>query len=466
MNRLGPKVFQIFLTADSQYNIGLAVLGGINNEVRSYMKMVKGNFDKKTGYDLFKTYINDQAEFLIEQLPGQKFVLPKTVFPKPLLRYEPVPFTYGKQDPSFDLIPHFTVNSDDRHGAFVFDTIVANKQWDLRDGSVEFAYHIPSDIERERRFAWAGTYMGTERPFLAGFDYVDVTIANDASVPPFELLLNRENTIVVKPIVVNVQDKGKVSKDGEWKTLRYRLWHIDKYKNLPLTYVSFAIPDPYSDEVFMSEGTIVIKAISFHSKNKGKVDLDKAIRSLTLEVHPHFRHHRWPAPQNSQLLTFQTSGALGQGTRGETKEEGGSIYVEFEDVDLAKGYSGIWLKVDPVELVDFDYISFDLMRGPYYDLPQDLVIELKNEKAIDEKLQRWRYEMSLNNLKINDQTNARVFIPLHDCDVPEADVISFVHQNWQTGQTKGAYMVTNVALHKKETMDEAPRNSRMFVKYL
>lgn len=448
LEAVGPGGRADILTADSQYLLAIALGGGVAKDVRTYLAATNAMGTTTTGLDLFKGLMARNQKSVLANTKQPAIRSPSKPFPQPPVRdYAAEVVRYAPQMPYFDIMAHIVDSPGDRHGAGVFSPRGKNMRWDISGGVMAVEYEIPADADDYSRFAWWGTYLDTNRPYLAGFTHLRLDLPNDGKRHYFNVMLKREDTTLVQPIVVDSAQHGTLSEDGEWKTYTFRLTHRKRFVHLPLTYIAFSVDDPMRNPKFPAKDEIRIRNLVLLNNlvQTGQVDVAAAIQDIG-RLPRYIARPTRPAPLTGSIQPHVTaSGSIGGSTEDISREKDGVVYFEFDSVDITNGFSGAWIRFDDLKLNDLQYIVFDAIAGPAGPAPNLLRVECKQAEGMTETLlAAWNVRLATPKGQVARGAWARFVLPIPRLtSAKTANMIAFVYENYVGGIRSGSLEISS-----------------------
>ncbi|MFH0880797.1 MAG: hypothetical protein V2A34_13860, partial [Lentisphaerota bacterium] len=435
LEAVGPEGKADVLSADSQYAIALLLGGGCSDDILKYLKTHKVAGSQATGVEFIRSMLLRKERHILATNSLRTIRTPTKPFPRPPERdYAAEELRYPPQRPAYDVLQNLATSPDDRHGANVYSPDGANTRWQVTPDGMTVDYSISRSADVQSRYAWWGTYLGKQRPFLSGYTDVRVTLPNDQKRHRFNLLLKREDTLLARPIPVNSSQGGVISEDGKWITATYPLHHRRRFARLPLTYVAFSIEDPVKNSEFPAEDAIVVKSVELINRRAAE---SGAETNLVIEE-PGPLPALAPRPARPQPLpdairpAFTGSGAIGGSTEDISQEEDDLVYFEFDNVDTSNGFSGVWTSFEEVDLRSMKFLVMDLLEGPFAQEPNILRIEGKYQSKDSETIPcAWNIALDSPGAEVTRNGWRRFVLPVPK-DLPNGrlNMLSFIYENY------------------------------------
>ena len=167
----------------------------------------------------------------------------------------------------YDVIAH--LQPGHLHGKNVRSIGQKTLEQDIFAGQpIQFEFDIPAYYAYFDQWAFRGTYVD-KAVRIADLRYVTLTVPLLNPPGMFELEIKSDD-ITLATVIVNTKKQGRISADGNWKTLVEKITPIPESDDKPFNYISVAIHDPrYLLGEFTRSGrngTIVLKEITLHKK--------------------------------------------------------------------------------------------------------------------------------------------------------------------------------------------------------
>ena len=447
LESVGPGSRADILSADSQFMIAV-LLGGGGGEGGKSPSAHKGAGGGGPWVGALNGLMQRSLNTILAKQKLEQLRSPKEPFPAPPRRdFLSEPLHYAPQPVSFDIMANLVEGTGDRHGAGVFSVLGRNMRWEVAGGVMSVEYEVPPTADDYTRFAWWGTYLSTNRPCIAGFTHLRATVPNDGKPHRFNIMLKREDTTIVQPIALDTRQPGIVSDDDQWKTYVFPLRHRRRFVHLPLTYIAFSVDDPVRNPEFPASDAVTIRSLElFNDLETGKVvDVQAAIQDLGRL--PTFR----PRPDRPKALAgslqprFVASGAVGGAIEDISRETDGSLYFEFDRVNVSNGFSGIWGRFEDLDLKDCKYLVFDAVAGPAGPAPNFLRVECKATEGLTEIVQcAWNVNMATPQTYVSRNSWTRFALPIPRLLSPRAaQLITFVYENYIGGMDAGSMEISS-----------------------
>lgn len=433
------------LSADSQYLVASAISGGVQKEVEKYLKGNKVKGSDESYYEFMKRFFNIAYQRILKENSITSIRGSYQPLPRPRVAiYKHETYRLPPQPAEFEILDNLAESGDDRHGSNVHATTDKNKRWEIDKDGMLVGYAIDPKLSKYSRFAWWGTYMGKERPYLAAYTDISVIVPNDDSDQKIMMHLKREDCSLVQPISINTRIQGRVSEDGKWKTYTFPLKHRKRFIQYPLTYIAFSVDDPKKNSAFNPTGAVRIKSLKLFNRNikDGQVDVNKSIAELQK---PPFLNEACVRPEqiNGIQPHFLDSGVIGEATEDISREEDGLLYLEFEDVSTNFGTCGIWTFFDDIELSNLNYFIFDIKKGEMEKNPTCMRLEFKRQEQNVERIVFF-YDIDLKeNVFLKDRW-CRIIIKLPpNLRKEKINMIDFVYDNHIDKLSSGSILISS-----------------------
>lgn len=450
LEAVGPGGRADILSADAQYMTALLLGGGVGRDVTKYLAANKVAAGEATCLSAFSGLMQRSQLSILARLKIEQLRIPKQPFPAPPKRdYASEPVQYAPQPATFDIMANLVEGTGDRHGAGVFSALGRNMRWEVADGIMSVNYEIPPTADDYTRFAWWGTYLGTNRPFIAAFTHLRITVPNDGKRHRFNIMLKREDTTIVQPIPLDTRQPGVVSDDDQWKTYTFPLRHRRRFARLPLTYIAFSVDDPVRNTEFPSSDSVTIKSLVLFNDRKpdDSVNVGEAIEAIGRLPAFTPRPDR-PVPLSGSVLPrFIASGSIGGSIEDISRETDGALYFEFDSVDTSNGFSGVWGRFEDLDLKNCKYLVFDAITGPAGPSPNLLRVECKTTEGLTEILQcAWNLNMATPQTDVSRSKWTRFVLPMPRLLSPKpAQMLAFVYENYMGGMDAGSMEISSPA---------------------
>ncbi len=449
LESVGPGGRADILSADSQYILALALSGGTGKDVSKYLSSAKVAGGDITCLAAFNELMQQAVRRMLAARNLKEIRSPKQPFPTPPQRdYSAEPMAYTPQTPTFDILKNIMEGrQDDRHGAGVSSVLGRNMRWEITEGLMLVNYDIPVTASDYTRFAWWGTYLDTNRPYLAGFTHLRVTVPNDGKPHRFNIMLKREDTTIVQPIALDTRQPGVVSEDEQWKTYTFPLKHRRRFAHLPLTYIAFSVDDPVRNPEFPASDSVVVKSLVLVNANQPQEEIDVRAAMEAVGRLPEFtpRPHR-PSPLPGAIQPrWASSGSIGGSTEDLSRETpDGALYFEFDNVGISNGFSGVWGSFDASDLRECHYLILDVIAGPAGPAPNLLRVECKTSEGLTESvLCSWNVDLAALSAGIIREQWTRLVLPMpRMLSSKPAHILAFVYENYMGGLPSGSLEIS------------------------
>jgi hypothetical protein len=265
---VGRDGYSDVFTADAKGMTLLAASGGVVDEIKKYLnERTVPKTDTPMNVKLIEL-LHSKYKQMIEARDNRPIFFPTLPFPAP----SDDPIVVNPQKPPdagdvFDVIAH--LQPGHLHGKNVRSVGQKTLEQDIFPNQpIQFEFDIPSYYAYFDQWAFRGTYID-KAVRIADMRYVTLTIPVLEPPGMFELEIKSDD-ITLATVIVNTTKPGRLSADGNWKTLVERISPIPESDDKPFNYISVAIHDPrYLLGEFTRggrEGTIVLKDIALYKK--------------------------------------------------------------------------------------------------------------------------------------------------------------------------------------------------------
>lgn len=446
LESLGPEGRADILTADSQYLIATALGGGIKGEIQRYLDthcLAVGGQSYAIALDaLFKSAAKRITTDIQMVIPAPNMSVPIPDVDEAYVYKQRFPQQLG----TIELLDHLAESQDDRHGSNVYSPSNKNMRWRLDANGMTVHYDIPKDANKYNRFAWWGTYLGKRRPYLAPYSHLSITLKCAEQPQKFKILLKREDTALVEALEVDTRNEGTIQ--GDEVTYVFPLKHRVRFVHLPLTYVAFSVDDPIKNKGGRFVGDIVVTSLKIFNQqhyDSHSLSVENAIKDIQqngAKVHTGY----FPRPEAivGKEMQFMDSGAIGDATEEFSKEEKGLIYLEFENVNLDTGFSGVWTEFCPIALdSDVSYLCFDVKAGSLGTVPDAIRVELKNT-GVNQDVIVCSWNVVLKDRRLGCAGWQTFAFPISEAVRDrEVSMLNLVYENWIGKQSSGSLEISS-----------------------
>lgn len=323
---------------------------------------------------------------------------------------------------------------------------------------VSALFDIPKNAVMKERFArWS---MFLEAPFLVPVVYDDlrIVISGDESFVPFSVTLQRDDTALSKPVLIDSKVKFKKDDEGN-RIYDFPLTVFSRFAYLPANRIVFNVADPKSTRHLTYQGRIVVKSLTLYREDAdlevgpGSVISSDEIKAKVDENG--FRPGDYSLPENADPVAdgypeFLSSGAYSDAVPRISREHNGTVYMEYESVDLEKGYSGAWVATDKFRLAG-EYMVFDCMAGPFGGIPDMLRIEAKYqwENTGEQKLEA-AWNIDIKKAGVNRSSWVRIAVPIPETwKSKNINLFNFIYENWVGKQSDGSLYISEIGFVRK-----------------
>lgn len=317
---LGRDGYADIFTADAKGMTLLAATGGVVDEINKYLGE---RTVPRTGIPMNVKLI-ELLHAKYKQMQAARdhrpLFFPTKLFPSP--PDDPIKVRFQKPPDAgdiFDVTAH--LQAGHLHGKNVRSVGQKTLEQDVAPGQpFRFEFDIPSYYAYFDQWAFRGTYID-KAVRIADLRYVTLTLPLYGTPAMFELEIKSDD-ITLATVIVKTNKPGRVSEDGQWKTIVERITPIPESDVKPFNYISVAIHDPrYLLGEFTRggrDGTIVLRDITLYKKfpfpdmpeppaaEQGADDAEfELIRYWRLS------HGALPFKKNAARGTYQFSNGLG-----------------------------------------------------------------------------------------------------------------------------------------------------------
>ncbi len=265
---VGRDGYADIFTADAKGMTLLAASGGVVDEINKYLnERTVPRTSIPMNVKLIEL-LHAKYKQMIAERDNRPIFFPSKPFPAP----PEDPISVNPQKPPdagavYDVIAH--LQPGHLHGKNVRSIGQKTLEQDIFAGQpIQFEFDIPAYYAYFDQWAFRGTYVD-KAVRIADLRYVTLTVPLLNPPGMFELEIKSDD-ITLATVIVNTKKQGRISADGNWKTLVEKITPIPESDDKPFNYISVAIHDPrYLLGEFTRSGrngTIVLKEITLHKK--------------------------------------------------------------------------------------------------------------------------------------------------------------------------------------------------------
>ncbi len=317
---VGRDGYADIFTADAKGMTLLAASGGVVDEINKYLnERTVPRTSIPMNVKLIEL-LHAKYKQMMSARDHRPIFFPSKPFPAP----PEDPITVHIQKPPdagdfYDVTAH--LQNGHLHGKNVRSVGRKTLENDVSPGQpIQFEFDIPAYYAYFDQWAFRGTYVD-KAVRIADIRYVTMTVPRWEAPEIFELEIKSDD-ITLATVIVNTNKPGKISEDGNWKTLVERITPIPESDDKPFNYISVAIHDPrYLLGEFTQvsrDGTIVLKDIGLYKKfpftDMPEPPVTEQLRDNTeLELIRYWRlsHGDLPFLRDAQRGSYRFSGRLG-----------------------------------------------------------------------------------------------------------------------------------------------------------
>jgi len=265
---VGRDGYADIFTADAKGMTLLAASGGVVDEINKYLnERTVPRTSIPMNVKLIEL-LHSKYKQMLAARDNRPIFFPSKPFPTP----PEDPISVNPQKPPdagnvFDVIAH--LQPGHLHGKNVRSVGQKTLEQDIFPGQpIQFEFDIPAYYAYFDQWAFRGTYID-KAVRIADMNFVSLTLPLVGTPSMFELEIKSDD-ITLATVVVNTTKPGRISEDGQWKTLEERISPIPESDDKPFNYISVAIHDPrYLLGEFTRggrHGTIILREITLHKK--------------------------------------------------------------------------------------------------------------------------------------------------------------------------------------------------------
>lgn len=267
---VGPDGYADIFTADAKGMTLLSASGGLAKEIKNYLMKTNVPGTDISMYAKWIELVQGKYIQMLEARHNRPILMPSQAYPAP-----PSPSKVIKVrqlaliDPgaSYDISSH--LQKGHLHGKNVWSLNETTLEDDLGPKkNFEFQFEIPSWYPYFDQWAFRGTYVD-KAVDISKMNFIRIRIPTLADPALYEIEMKSDD-VTLSTSVIDTTTTGKISDDGQWKTIIHRINVIPEADEKPLNYISVAIHDPRylagDFSIFGRKGTIRIKDMTLFAE--------------------------------------------------------------------------------------------------------------------------------------------------------------------------------------------------------